>query len=114
VHCGDCDRPVVADSARTIAREAEAWALDTVVFVLAPVVLSSRLAWDEQAGHLLRAGYTRAWISGQAVALDAGPQAAQGHEAGRRRGGSRALVGPTSASDSSRRASRRSGAARAV
>ena len=78
VHCGSCDRPVVADSARSIALEAERWAEDTVVFVLAPVTLSARLGWEEQAGHLLRAGYTRAWIGGEAVALDPVPKVRKG------------------------------------
>ena len=49
VHCVKCGRPVTADSAQTIAREAVRWADDTPVLVLAPVVLSERLSWDEQA-----------------------------------------------------------------
>ncbi len=78
VHCTSCDRPVTADSARTLAREAEGWAEDTVVFVLAPVALSAKLSWEEQAGHLLRAGYTRAWIGGEAVPLDPTPKLRKG------------------------------------
>jgi len=78
VHCTTCDRPVTADSARTLAREAEAWPHDTVVFVLAPVALSTKLSWEEQAGHLLRAGYTRAWIGGEAVPLDPVPKVRKG------------------------------------
>ena len=78
VHCVKCERAVTADTARTIAREAEGWAPDSVVFVLAPVALSAKLEWAEQAGHLLRAGYTRVWIDGQPVALDPTPKLKRG------------------------------------
>ncbi|MCE9627977.1 MAG: excinuclease ABC subunit UvrA, partial [Candidatus Eisenbacteria bacterium] len=78
VHCVKCERPVVADSARTIALEAERWPADTLVWVLAPIELSAKLSWDEQAGHLLRAGYTRAWIGGAAVPLDPTPKLKKG------------------------------------
>ncbi len=74
VHCGNCDKVVAADSARTVAREAEAWPEGDLVLVLAPVPLSARLPWPEQAGHLLRAGYTRAWIGGEMVDMDPVPR----------------------------------------
>ena len=74
VHCVKCARPVIADSAQTIAREALGWAEDTPVMVLAPVALSERLSWEEQAAHLLRAGYTRAWIKGEVLPLDPVPK----------------------------------------
>ena len=69
VHCGKCGRVVTADSPQSIAREAAGWREDSTVLVLAPVVLSAKLGWEEQAGHLLRAGYTRAWIGGAVVAV---------------------------------------------
>jgi excinuclease ABC subunit A len=73
VHCGKCGKVVTADSPQSIAREATAWPEDGVVLVLAPVALAQKLSWAEQAGHLLRAGYTRAWIGGEVVALDPVP-----------------------------------------
>jgi len=74
VHCGNCGRVVTADSPQSIAREAADWSEDQAVLVLAPIALSERLSWEEQAGHLLRAGYTRAWIGGDVVALDPPPR----------------------------------------
>ncbi len=74
VHCAKCEREVTADSPQSIAREAEAWREDEAVLVLAPVTLSAKLSWVEQAGHLLRAGYTRAWIGGEVVAMDPAPK----------------------------------------
>ena len=73
VHCGNCGRVVTADSPQSIAREAAGWPEDSTVLVLAPVALSPKLAWEEQAGHLLRAGYTRAWIGGTVLGLDPVP-----------------------------------------
>jgi len=73
VHCGKCGRVVAADSPQSIAREAAGWPEGASVFVLAPVALSPKLAWEEQAGHLLRAGYTRAWIGGAVVDMDPVP-----------------------------------------
>jgi len=78
VHCGNCGRPVTADSPRTIAREAEGWAPETLVQVFAPVALSERMPWAEQAGHLLRAGYTRARIGGALEELDPPPKLPRG------------------------------------
>jgi len=74
VHCGNCGRVVTADSPQSVAREAAGWELDRAVLVLAPVPLSEKLSWEEQAGHLLRAGYTRAWIGGEVVPLDPVPK----------------------------------------
>jgi excinuclease ABC subunit A len=65
---------VTADSPQSVAREAASWEPDQAVLVLAPVPLSEKLSWEEQAGHLLRAGYTRAWIGGEVVALDPVPK----------------------------------------
>ena len=78
VHCTNCGRPVLADSARSIAKEAESWAKDEVLLVLAPVTLSAKIAWEEQAGHLLKAGYTRAYLSGEVTALDPAPKLPRG------------------------------------
>src|SRR5262249_13493926 len=74
VHCGNCARVVTADSPQSIAREAASWSEGDAVLVLAPVTLSPRLSWEEQAGHLLRAGYTRAWVGGEVVPLDPPPR----------------------------------------
>ncbi len=78
VHCGGCGRPVTADSPQSVAREAEGWAEGAPVQVLAPVALSAKLAWAEQAGHLLRAGYTRALLGGELVELDPPPKLPRG------------------------------------
>ncbi len=78
VHCGNCGTPVVADSPRTVAAEAAAWAPGTRVLVTAPVALSAKLAWEEQAGHLQRAGYTRVALAGEVVALDPLPKLPRG------------------------------------
>ena len=78
VHCTNCGRPVAADSAQTIAREAAAWTPDDIVLVLAPVAISPKLAWEEQAGHLMRAGYTRAWLGGEVVPLEPLPRLKKG------------------------------------
>ncbi|HEY6196199.1 MAG TPA: excinuclease ABC subunit UvrA [Candidatus Eisenbacteria bacterium] len=78
VHCGKCGREVTADSPQSIAREAAGWPAEAPVLVLAPVALSERLSWDEQAGHLLRAGYTRAWARGDVVPLDPVPKLERG------------------------------------
>ena len=78
VHCTNCGRPVAADSAQTIAREAASWPADAVVLVLAPVAVSGKLSWDEQAGHLQRAGYTRVRLAGEVVPLDPLPKLKKG------------------------------------
>jgi len=46
--------------------------------VLAPVVLSAKLAWEEQAAHLQRAGYTRILLAGEVTALDPLPRLPRG------------------------------------
>ncbi|MBK7368770.1 MAG: hypothetical protein IPJ04_12930 [Candidatus Eisenbacteria bacterium] len=78
VHCGKCARPVSADSPRTIAREAAGWVEDALVLVLAPVHVSGAMSWDEHAGHLLKAGYTRVWLNGEVTPLDPAPKLAKG------------------------------------
>jgi len=74
VHCAKCGLVVAADSPRSVAREAEAWPAGATVLVLAPVTLSAKLGWEEQAGHLLRAGYTRLWLGGEVVPLEPLPK----------------------------------------
>jgi excinuclease ABC subunit A len=74
VHCGKCGREVTADSPQSVAREATGWAAEAAVLVLAPIPLSEKLSWDDQAGHLLRAGYTRAWVDGDVLPLDPVPK----------------------------------------
>jgi excinuclease ABC subunit A len=78
VHCGHCGRPVVADSPQSIAREAAAWPAETLLQLFAPVALSARMEWAEQAGHLMRAGYTRVRLGGQVVELDPLPRLKRG------------------------------------
>ena len=78
VHCGNCGRPVTADSPQSVAREAASWAEGTPLHVFAPVALSERLEWAEQAGHLLKAGYTRALVAGELVELDPLPKLRRG------------------------------------
>ena len=78
VHCGKCGRPVVADSPQSITREAEGWAAETLLHVFAPVRLSERIEWAEQAAHFLRAGYTRALVAGELVGLDPPPKLKRG------------------------------------
>jgi len=78
VHCGTCGRPVRADSPRSIADEAEAWPAGEALLVLAPVALAGGMAWAEQAGHLLTAGFTRAWIGGAIVPLEPLPRLPRG------------------------------------
>jgi excinuclease ABC subunit A len=73
-HCGRCGRPVRADSPQGIAREAADWAEGETLQVLATVTVSPRLSWEEQAGHLLRAGYTRILLRDRVVPLDPLPK----------------------------------------
>jgi excinuclease ABC subunit A len=74
VHCGNCGKPVMADSPQGVAREAESWPEGETLLVLAPIALSPRLAWAEQAGHLLRAGYTRLLLRDAVKPLDPPPR----------------------------------------
>jgi excinuclease ABC subunit A len=74
VHCGNCGKPVRADSPQSVAREAEGWAAGESLLILAPVTLSPRMAWDEQAAHLLRAGFTRAWLRDHVTPLEPLPK----------------------------------------
>ncbi len=78
VHCAHCGHPVLADSPQSVAREAAGRPEGEWLHVFAPVALSARLAWAEQAGHLLRAGYTRARIAGDLVELDPLPKLRRG------------------------------------
>jgi len=78
VHCGNCGEIVRSDSPASIARESAGWTVGEPVVVLAPVTLSERLAWSEQAGHLQRAGFTRLWREGEIVPLDPLPKVKRG------------------------------------
>jgi len=69
VHCLKCSRVVAADTPQSIARDALGWPEGEPVLVLAPVALSEKLSWEEQAGHLLRAGYTRVLLAGRVEEL---------------------------------------------
>jgi excinuclease ABC subunit A len=81
VHCGKCGRPVVADSPQTVAREAAAWADGTLVQLFAPVAISARMEWAEQAGHLMKAGYTRVRLGDRVEELDPLPKLKRGTKA---------------------------------
>jgi excinuclease ABC subunit A len=74
VHCGRCGEPVTAASPESIARESASWPAGEALLVLAPIALSERLSWEEQAGHLQRAGFTRVLIAGEVVPLDPLPR----------------------------------------
>jgi len=74
VHCGNCGRPVTADSPQSIAAESEAWSEGETLLLLAPIALSSRVPWAELAPHLLRAGYTRILVKDEVVSLDPPPK----------------------------------------
>ena len=78
VHCGTCGREVVADTAQSVAREAAAWPAGETLLILAPVALSERLAWAEQAGHLLTAGFTRVLVGEDVVPLEPLPKLKKG------------------------------------
>ena len=78
VHCGGCGRPVIADSPQSIVRESTDWPEGEGLLVLAPLRLSERLSWEEQAGHLLRAGFTRVLLRGAVVALEPLPKLPRG------------------------------------
>jgi excinuclease ABC subunit A len=74
VQCGNCGRPVTVDSPERIGRDAERWPEGEIVLVLAPLTLTPRLSWEEQAGHLQKAGYTRIWLRGTVTPLDPLPK----------------------------------------
>jgi excinuclease UvrABC ATPase subunit len=69
-----CDAIVRADSPETIAIEAAGWPAGERVLVLAPIARPAALPWDEQAGHLLRAGYTRILLGDDVVPLEPLPK----------------------------------------
>jgi excinuclease ABC subunit A len=78
VHCGNCGRVVTADSPQSIAAEAAAWPEGESVLVLAPVTLSARMSWEEQARDLSQAGFTRVLLDGDVLALDPLPKLPRG------------------------------------
>jgi excinuclease ABC subunit A len=81
VSCLQCGRPVRADSPQAIVREARTWPEGEVLLVLAAVPLARGMSWEEQAGHLLRAGYTRALVGGEVCPLEPLPRLPRGTEA---------------------------------
>jgi excinuclease ABC subunit A len=74
VHCGNCGDEVHADSPQGIAREAAAWPEGETLLVLAPVARFDRMSWEEQAAHLLKAGFTRIRLSEEITPLDPVPK----------------------------------------
>ena len=87
VSCLECGRPVRADSPTGIVREAAAWPEGEVLLVLATVRLAKSLGWEEQAGHLLAAGYTRVFLGGEVRPLDPLPKLTRGTARGAGGGG---------------------------
>jgi len=78
VSCLGCGRPVRADSPHTIVREARAWEDGESLLVLATVPLASGMDWEEQAGHLVKAGYTRVRLGGEVLPLEPPPRLPRG------------------------------------
>jgi excinuclease ABC subunit A len=78
VHCGRCEGPIAADSPHSIVQEAGGWPDGTPLLVLAPVPTASRATWEEQAGQLLKAGFTRVLIGDQVVPLEPLPKLPRG------------------------------------
>ena len=78
VSCLECGRPVRAESATSIVCEAAGWPEGEVLLVLAAVRLAKSLGWEEQAGHLLAAGYTRVFLEGEVRPLDPLPKLKRG------------------------------------
>ena len=75
VNCLQCGQPVRADSPTSIVREAALWPEGDQVLVLAAMQLAQAPGWEEQAGHLLAAGYTRILRDGEVLPLDPLPPA---------------------------------------
>jgi len=78
VSCLKCGRPVRADSPTSIVRESAAWPEGAVLLLLAAVRLAKGMGWEEQAGHLLTAGYTRILLAGEVRPLDPLPKLGRG------------------------------------
>ncbi|HYM80934.1 MAG TPA: excinuclease ABC subunit UvrA, partial [Candidatus Limnocylindria bacterium] len=74
VHCGRCGEPVQADSPQRIAADSAGWPEGETLLVLAPVTRSERVAWEEQAADLLRAGFTRILDRGKVIPLEPLPK----------------------------------------
>ena len=78
VSCLECGRAVRADSPTRIVREAAAWPEGEVLLLLAAVRLAKSPGWEEQAGQLLTAGYTRVFLAGEVRPLDPLPKLRRG------------------------------------
>ncbi len=78
VECGNCVRPVEVDSPQSIARESELWTEGEPLLILAPVARLTGISWEEQAAHLLKAGFTRILLRGESVDLDPLPRLPSG------------------------------------
>jgi excinuclease ABC subunit A len=79
VHCHTCGKPVRVDSPDSLVAEAAAWGEGENVALLAPVALGGR-RWEDAAGDLLKAGFTRLWLDGQPVALEPLPKIGRAKE----------------------------------
>ena len=76
--CLGCGRPIRADSPQAIVRESGGWAEGEGALVLATVPLARGTAWQEQAGQLLQAGYTRVLVDGEVRPLEPPPRLPRG------------------------------------
>jgi excinuclease ABC subunit A len=80
VHCVKCGQVVAADTATTIVREAAHWPEGEKLLVLAPLPRPDRIPWEELAGHLVKAGYTRIVLKDEVVPLDPAPKLPKGEK----------------------------------
>jgi excinuclease ABC subunit A len=74
VHCVKCGHVVAADTPAAITREAAGWPAGEKLLVLAPLARPERIPWEELAGHLVTAGYTRIVLKDEVVPLDPVPK----------------------------------------
>ncbi len=78
VHCRNCREPIVADTPDLITREAVSWPAGETILVLARVPRLAHATWEEQADHLLQAGFTRILLAGQVTPLEPLPSLPRG------------------------------------
>ncbi len=77
VHCANCGRAVAADSPESVVAASAHWTEGDPIVIAAPVARPAKMKWEEQAGHLMRAGYTRILIDGVVTPLDPLPKVAR-------------------------------------
>ena len=79
VHCHRCGAGVAVDSPESLVTEAAAWRAGESVALLAPVSLGGR-RWEDLAGDLLKAGFTRLWLDSEPVPLEPLPKIGRAKE----------------------------------